>query len=138
MVNAGDPPAIRLAVVAGGLGEWYTKHERAQEATPYAFVDVEDQPALLDLPAQSRAADWSATAAWLPGAPTIRISVVAPIALTLDLELDNPQLKGLVALIERDRLLHVCPTTPRLGINAQLARDRSFLVEVAPRPPTHD
>jgi hypothetical protein len=132
-MHAGDMTPIRLEVVAGGLGEWYEKRERQQQATPYIFVNVEQHPQLLDLPERSRQPDWRARADWLPGAAGIAVHIAAPSPAELTIELTNPQLRALVALIERDRAVAVCPTTPKLGLNAQLARDRSVFFALPPR-----
>ena len=123
---AGGRAPIRLPVVAGGLGEWYEKRERQHEATPYVFIDVEEHPELLELPAQANQPDWRAHADWTPGEAAILVRIEAPLSLDLAVELANPQLRPLVALIERDRRVAICPTTPKLGLNARLARDRSL------------
>jgi hypothetical protein len=128
-----EPAPIRLQVVGGGLGEWYEKRERHQEATPYVFVDVEEHPELLNLPAQAGEPGWRASAAWLADEAAIAVRIAAPVATELIIGLESPQLKPLIALIERDRTIAVCPTTPRLGINARLARDRSFFLQLPPR-----
>ncbi len=130
---AGDPAPIRLEVVAGGLGEWYEKRERQQAATPYVFVDVEAHPELLDLPDQARQPAWRAHAEWSPDGAGIALHVEAPARIDLAIGLDNPQLRALVALIERDRAVAICPTTPALGLNARLARDRSIFFTLPPR-----
>ncbi|HLZ71745.1 MAG TPA: hypothetical protein VKV26_17720 [Dehalococcoidia bacterium] len=130
---ATEPAPIRLEVVGGGLGEWYEKRGREHEATPYVFVDVEDHPELLELPAQAARPGWQAHAEWLPGEATLMIHLCVPAAVDLVIGLENPQLKALIALIERDHLLAVCPTTPKLGINARLARDRSVFFELPSR-----
>ncbi len=130
---AGDPVPIRLDVVAGGLGEWYEKREQQHAATPYIFVDVEAHPELLDLPDQARQPGWRAEAEWAPGGAGIAVRVEAPEPLDLAIARDNPPRRALVALIERDRAVAICPTTPALGLNARLARDRSIFFTLPPR-----
>ena len=132
---AGDVPLrpVRLEVVAGGLGEWYEKREREHQATPYVFVDVEQHPELLELPQQARQSAWRACAEWMPGEAGIAVHITAPAPAELVIGLANPQLRPLVALIERDRLIAVCPTTPQIGLNATLARDRSVFFALPPR-----
>lgn len=130
--GATDAP-IRLEVVAGGLGEWYEKRERRHEATPYVFVDVERHPELLELPEQARQPEWRAHAEWAPGAAAIAVRIDAPTPLALVVGLENPQLRAVLALIERDRMVAICPTTPKLGLNARLARDRSLFFTLPPR-----
>jgi hypothetical protein len=130
---ADDPAPIRLNVVAGGLGEWYEKRERQHEATPYVFVDVEAHPELLELPDRARQPEWRASAEWAPGGTGIAVQIEAPERLNLAIGLENPQLRALVALIERDHAVAICPTTPQLGLNARLARDRSLFFTLPPR-----
>ncbi len=130
---ANDTAPLRLEVVGGGLGEWYEKRERGHEATPYVFVDVEDHPELLELSARSGEPDWQANAAWLLAETAIHVRIAAPDPIEFVIGLENPRLKALVALIERDNAIAVCPTTPKLGINARLARDRSIFLQLPPR-----
>ncbi|HZQ37105.1 MAG TPA: hypothetical protein VFD32_14330 [Dehalococcoidia bacterium] len=124
--------------MAGGLGEWYDKRERRHEATPYVFVDVEAHPELLELPELAGQPGWSAYAEWAPDRTGIAVQVESPERLALAIGLARPELRALVALIERDRMIAICPTTPKLGLNAQLARDRSVFFHLPAPPPRAD
>src|SRR5947209_14260781 len=122
--TAGRP--IRLQIVAAGNGWWVETGPNPAAITTYAFVDVEEQPALLDLVDRIKQDAVQVDACWQEHDRLLSVRIAAPIGLTLELPVDRPELEA----VRRARQLFICPTTPKLGLSPYLARDRSFLVEL--------
>jgi hypothetical protein len=117
---------IRLQVVGGGNGWWVSDSASPSSIATYVFVDVEEHPELLDLPHLAQDPSWSVSPTWLANGKALRLDIAGPRRLALTLDLDRPELEA----VRRTRQLFVCPTTPRLGLDPYLARDRSFAVRL--------
>ena len=128
-----------LEVVGGGLAEWPSgTGPRGETVAPCAFVDARAAPDLLALPDLFRLdpGAWRATAHWdtaADGSRLLRVIVSVPRAVTADLRFRAPRQGPFLEAIERAACLYVCPTTPQQGVNARLARDASFPVDLAAR-----
>ncbi|MBI2760653.1 MAG: hypothetical protein HYX51_04410 [Chloroflexi bacterium] len=129
-----DYPELEL--VGGALAEWPSgQGPRGETIAPAVFVDAEGHDALLALPHQFHAAGaaaWDCVATWQRDPPALEVRVQTPVSAGFRVVLD-PAKPGRVALIEailRDGALYICPTSPKLGLNARLARDHSFFCAV--------
>jgi hypothetical protein len=118
--------AIRLEVVGAGNAWWVSPDAGPASISTYVFLDVEQHPDLLALPERAAEPGWLATAHRLDGGRLIRVEIAGSDA-AIEIPTDHPQLES----VRRARTLYLCPTTPRLGIDPRLARDRSVPVEVA-------
>ena len=125
-----------LELVGGGLAEWPPgQGPRGEAIAPAAFVDASGHDDLLALPHRFHAAGmaaWQCEGAWEtePLALVVRVRAAVEAGFRVPV---NPAKRGHPQLIEavlRDGALYICPTTPRLGLNARLARDQSFFCAV--------
>jgi hypothetical protein len=123
-----------VELVGGGLAEWPSgKGPRGETIAPAAFVDVTGADHLLDLPHAFHAAGiagWHANASWQTEPLALDVTVTAPTGAAFRIPLDPGRHAALITAILRDGGIYVVPTTPRLGINARLARDGSVWVAV--------
>ena len=123
-----------VELVGGGLAEWPSgKGPRGETIAAAAYVDVSEAPHLLDLPHQFHGAGiaaWRASATWEEEPLALVVQVSAPTQATFCIPLDAARHAALINAVLRDGGIYVCPTTPKLGINARLARDHSVWVEV--------
>ncbi len=124
----GEIPDVDL--VGGGLAEWPAgQGPRGETVAPAAFVDVSGHDTLLDLPHafhDAGAAAWRCHGAWEASPPALVVAVEAPVEATFRIPLDPAKHGPLVEAALRDGTLYICTTSPRLGLNARMARDRSF------------
>jgi hypothetical protein len=129
--------SVEVELVGGGLAEWPSgKGPRGETIAPAAYLDVTGAEHLLDLPHQFHAAGiaiWRATGTLEADPPALAVTVGAPIEAAFRVPLDPRKHSALVQAILRDGGIYVVPTTPRLGINARLARDGSAWVAVDKR-----
>jgi hypothetical protein len=122
-----------VELVGGGLAEWPSgKGPRGETIAPAAYVDVSSAPHLLGLPHHFHAAGaggWQADATWETEPLALVVAVNAPVEMSFRVPLDATRHAALINAVLRDGGIYVCPTTPRLGINARLARDHSVWVD---------
>jgi hypothetical protein len=125
-----------LELVGGALAEWPSgQGPRGETIAPAVFVDADGHDDLLALPHQFHAAGmaaWGCEATWQRDPLALDVRIQAPVPAGFRVRLD-PNKPGRVALIEailRDGTLYICPTSPKLGLNARLARDHSFFCAV--------
>jgi hypothetical protein len=125
---------VSVELVGGGLAEWPSgKGPRGETIAPAAFVDVSGAEDLLDLPHHFHAtgiAGWQARATWEREPLALRVTVETPVAAAFRIPLDARRHAALINAVLRDGGIYVVTTTPRLGINARLARDASVWVDV--------
>jgi hypothetical protein len=130
--DTGTLPALEL--VGGGLAEWPAgQGPRGETLAPAAFVDASGHDDLLDLPHrfhEAGAAGWDCAGTWEVEPLALVVRVRAPLEAAFRIPLDPARHAALIVSILRDGVLYLCPTTPRLGINARLARDHSFFCPV--------
>lgn len=123
-----------VELVGGGLAEWPPgQGPRGETIAPAAFVDVSTAPYLLELPHQFHAAGtagWDARAVWETEPLALVVTITKPVEMTFRVPLDGTKHAALINAVLRDGGIYICPTTPRLGIHARLARDHSVWVEV--------
>ena len=123
-----------VELVGGGLAEWPSgKGPRGETIAPAAYIDVSAAPHLLELPHHFHAAGmdgWRAAAVWEVEPLALAVTVSAPVEASFRVPLDATRHVALINAVLRDGGIYVCPTTPRLGINARLARDHSVWVDV--------
>jgi len=126
------PPSVEL--VGGGLAEWPSgKGPRGETIAPAAFLDVSGAEHLLELPHTFHAVGitgWSARAVWQQEPLALSVTVDAPLTTGFVVPFDARKHAALIAAIRRDSGIYLVFTTPRLGINARLARDGSVWVAV--------
>lgn len=139
-----DPVPV-LELVGGGLAEWPSgQGPRGESIAPAAFVDASDHDHLLALPHRFHevgASRWDCIGVWEvggaaaserraasppPPAVTLLVRVRAPVAAAFRIPFQPARHRPLIEAMLRDGTLYICPTTPRLGLNARLARDNSF------------
>jgi hypothetical protein len=131
--TANEVPALEL--VGGGLAEWPPgAGPRGESIAPAAYVDATGHDAILALPHHFHAAGagWDCRGEWEADPPALVVRVHAPVRAAFRVPID-PARRGHVPLVDailRDGGIYICPTTPRLGINARLARDHSFYCAV--------
>lgn len=127
-----EPETVEL--VGGGLAEWPPgKGPRGETIAPCAYVDVSGAEHLLELPHQFHAAGlagWRATGTWEIDPLALIVTVGEPATAALRIPLQAAKHAALINAVLRDGGLYICTTTPRLGINARLARDNSFWADV--------
>ena len=127
---------LTVEVVGGGLAEWPSgTGPRGETIAPCAFVDAGAAPELLELPACFHAdpRGWRATGLWgtaEDGSRLLRIEVATSPTLVANLIFRGPRQAPFLGAVERAGSLYVCPTTARRGVNARLARDFSFPVNL--------
>lgn len=125
-------PALEL--VGGGLAEWPSgQGPRGESIAPAAFVDASGHDGVLALPHhfhQAGAGAWECEGAWQAEPLTLLVRVRAPVEAAFTIPFNPARHGPLVDAILRDGALYICPTTPRMGINARLARDNSFFCAV--------
>lgn len=126
--GSGEP--LRFPIIGGGLGQWDQQGPHGGGEAPFLFLDVEQQPELADLPERVRAEAAVPQAVRLDAGRALRIRIAGDPPVTVDLAFDTPQLSTLLALIERSGFFYVCPTTPKLGVTAERARDHHLLVRL--------
>jgi hypothetical protein len=123
-----------VELVGGGLAEWPSgKGPRGESIAPAAYLDVSTAPHLLNLPHEFHGvgiAGWEAAAVWETEPFALTVTVRRPVEAEFRVPLDAGRHAALVTAILRDGGIYIVPTTPRLGINARLARDNSVWVEV--------
>ena len=123
-----------VELVGGGLAEWPpAKGPRGETIAPAAFVDVSGAEHLLELPHQFHGAGvavWRAQGTWQREPLTLTVEVTAPVTASFRIPLDAQKHAALINAVLRDGGIYVVTTTPRLGINARLARDQSVWVDV--------
>lgn len=123
-----------VELVGGGLAEWPSgKGPRGETIAPAAYVDVSGAEHLLDLPHQFHAvgmAVWQARGTWQTDPLALTITVSAPVEAAFQIPLDAQKHAALINAVLRDGGIYIVTTTPRLGINARLARDQSVWVDV--------
>jgi hypothetical protein len=123
-----------LELVGGGLAEWPSgQGPRGESIAPAAFVDADGHEDLLALPhrfQETGAAGWDCTGTWEEEPPALVVRVRAPLEAAFRVPLNPARHGPLVEAILRDGTLYICPTSPRHGINARLARDHSFFCAV--------
>ena len=123
-----------VELVGGGLAEWPPgRGPRGETIAPAAYVDVSGAEHLLELPHQFHGvgvAGWRASGVWEREPFGLVIGVTAPVAAAFRVPLNAAKHAALISAVLRDGGIYVCTTTPRLGINARLARDNSFWVDV--------
>jgi hypothetical protein len=135
----GETDSPTLDVVGGGLSEWPSATgPRGEAVAPCAFVNVAGRPELLELAAQFHAdpAAWRATGRWgsAGDAPrSLLVEVETPEPRRFELLFRAPRQEPFLAAVDRAGSLYVCPTTPSRGVNARLARDASFPVDLLGR-----
>ena len=116
------------------MAEWPSgKGPRRETIAPAAYVDVSAAPHLLNLPHHFHAAGmsgWQASGAWEAEPLALVVTISAPVEASFRVPLDATRHAALINAVLRDGGIYVCPTTPRLGINARLARDHSVWVDV--------
>jgi hypothetical protein len=125
-------PEVQL--VGGGLAEWPPgRGPRGETIAPAAFLDVSGHEALLALPRlfhDSQPESWQCEGVWEAEPLALMVSVRAPAEVGFRIPLDPARHAPLIDAALRHGGLYLCPTTPRLGINARLARDHSFFCAV--------
>jgi hypothetical protein len=123
-----------VELVGGGLAEWPSgKGPRGETIAPAAYIDASNAPHLLDLPHAFHAAGmagWQAHAVWETEPLALVVTVSAPTEAAFRVPLDAAKHAALINAVLRDGGIYVCPTTPKHGINARLARDHSVWVDV--------
>lgn len=123
-----------LELVGGGLAEWPSgQGPRGESIAPAAFVDADGHDDLLALPHrfhEAGAGRWDCTGTWQEEPPALVVRVHAPVNVGFRVPLNPARHGPLVGAILRDGALYICPTSPRHGINARLARDHSFFCAV--------
>ncbi len=123
-----------VELVGGGLAEWPPgRGPRGETIAPAGFLDVSDHEALLDLPRLFHEAGqetWQCAATWEAEPLALVVHVRAPVEAGFRVSLDPTRHAPLIDAVLRHGGLYLCPTTPRLGINARLARDHSFFCAV--------
>ena len=125
-----------LEVVGGGLAEWPSgTGPRGETVAPCAFVDAAAAPELLELPAlfHSDPPAWRATGTWIVADDDVRflrIEIPGPAPIIANLVFRGPRRAPFIAAVERAGGLYVCPTTASRGLDARLARDASFPVDL--------
>ena len=67
---------------------------------------------------------------WQADPLALVITVSDPVVATFRVPLDPIRHMALINAVLRDGGIYVVPTTPRLGINARLAREHSVWVDV--------
>ncbi len=129
---AEDLPVLEL--VGGGLAEWPSGHgPRGESIAPAAFVDASGYDGLLALPHrfhEAGAAGWQCEGRWDEEPLALAVRVRAPIQAAFRIPMDPKRHAALVDAVLRDGAVYICTTTPRLGLNARLARDQSFFCAV--------
>lgn len=119
-----------IELVGGGLAEWPSgRGPRGETIAPAGFLDVSDHEALLALPRLFRETGqttWQCAATWEAKPLALVVQVHAPVEAGFRVPLDPVRHAALIDAVLRHGGLYLCPTTPRLGINARLARDHSF------------
>lgn len=128
--SASSEPTIRLEVVGAGNAWWVSPDAGPASISTYVFLDVEQHPELLELRDRAEQPGWSATARRLNDGRLVRVEI-AGIDAAIEIPTHHPQLEA----VRRARTLYLCPTTPQLGLDPRLARDRSVAVEVAADDP---
>ena len=125
-------PALEL--VGGGLAEWPSgQGPRGESIAAAAFVDASGHEDVLGLPHrfhQAGAAVWECEGTWQAEPLALVVRVRAPVEAAFAIPFNPARHGSLVDAILRDGALYICPTTPRMGINARLARDNSFVCAV--------
>lgn len=127
-------PALEL--VGGGLAEWPDgRGPRGETIAPAAFLDASGYDGVLDLPHRFREAGieaWHCAGEWEAEPLGLVVRVRAPVEAAFRIPLDRLRHGALIDSLLREGGCYICPTTPRLGINARLARDQSFYCTVDP------
>lgn len=123
-----------LELVGGGLAEWPPgQGPRGESIAPAAFVDATGQEDLLALPHrfhEAGAGAWQCEGDFEEPPLALVVRVRAPVEAEFRVPLDGRRHAALVDAVLRDGALYICTTTPRLGLNARLARDQSFFCAV--------
>lgn len=123
-----------IELVGGGLAEWPPgRGPRGETIAPVAFLDVSQHESLLQLPRLSHdtgQTTWQCAATWEAEPLALVVQVHAPVGAGFRVPLDPARHAALIDAVLRHGGLYLCPTTPRLGINARLARDHSFFCAV--------
>jgi hypothetical protein len=139
-----DTETLRLAdwgsvmesveLVGGGLAEWPSgTGPRGETIAPAAYIDVSESPHLLELPHHFHAAGiaaWQASAVWEQEPFALAVTVSAPVQAAFRIPLDAARHAALISAVLREGGVYLCPTTPKHGVNARLARDHSVWVAV--------
>lgn len=129
-----DTGVATVELVGGGLAEWPSgTGPRGETIAAAAFVDASGAEHLIDLPHRFHevgSTGWTCRGVWERDPLALTITVERPLQASLRIPLDAARHGALVDAILRDGGIYVCPTTPRHGLNARLARDHSFHVEV--------
>jgi hypothetical protein len=127
-------PLRELELVGGGLAEWPSgQGPRGETIAAAAYVDASGHDDLLALPHRFHEAGadvWRCDGGWEADPLAFVVRVRAPLEAAFRVPLNPSRHAALVEAMLRDGALYLCPTTPRLGINARLARDQSFFVAV--------
>lgn len=123
-----------VELVGGGLAEWPPgQGPRGETIAPAAFVDAGGHDDLLALPHYFRAVGldaWQCTGTWEADPLALVVRVRIPVQAVFRVPLDPARHAPLIDAILRDGALYICTTSLRLGINARLARDHSFVCVV--------
>jgi hypothetical protein len=123
-----------LELVGGGLAEWPSgQGPRGESIAAAAFVDASGHDELLALPHRFHEAGiegWECTGVWEDEPPALVVRVRVPIEAAFRVPIDPTRHAPLVDAALRDGALYICTTSPRLGLNARLARDQSFFCAV--------
>lgn len=122
-----------VELVGGGLAEWPSgAGPRGETIAPAAYVDVSTAEHLLDLPHRFHAAGdaWKCAGVFEPEPLALTVHVTEPVAASFRIPLDAAKHAALIGAVLRDSGIYICVTTPRHGINARLARDQSFWIDV--------
>lgn len=123
-----------VELVGGGLAEWPSgQGPRGETVAPAAYIDVSGHEALLELPHrfhEATAATWQCTGVWQLDPPALAVQVSGPATASFRIPLVPARHGPLIDAALREGGLYLCPTTPRHGINARLARDHSFFCVV--------
>ncbi len=123
-----------VELVGGGLAEWPAgQGPRGESLAAAAFVDASGHDDLLALPHQFHEAGiggWRCEGVWQVEPLALVIAVRAPVDVAFRLPFHPARHAALIDAILRDGAVYICPTTPRLGLNARLARDQSFFCAV--------
>lgn len=118
-------PILSLEIVGAGNAWWVAPGAGPSDISTYVFVNVEQRPELLALPDRTTEPGWWARARRCAGGSAIRIEVAGQ-ETAIQLDVEQPQLEA----VRRAHVLYFCPTTPRLGLDPRLARDRSVRLDV--------